>query len=572
MKTIRKCHQDTLSSFGLEELKQEVDRMRFNLKSNHQIIGSLRIPVFKAHGCTPEYAENALWAYLSRDSYEGDLRDTMVSLVPPSLTNPRISHRAGFSLPERVQGSMVSLSSIPYGINQRVATLLRARIDNTRLWEEIDRIGDSPYWMEIFADWRGRLYTDSRGILSYQGDDLSRALTQFNEAKPVDTDDLKIFLEIIEDEYDLTHARIQEICADPEAYLDDNDDSKPCCVLAAALAYEEAETTGHSRYVLQQDATCSGFQHIAMFLRDSYLGKLVNILSSTKKRDLYKKVVRLLVKTRTQAWVETLAKQCPKKLRKQMAKPTVILTGYGSGAKPLALEFAGFIQKGRDHISYDEVKAMIMEGEVVGIAPLSCLKEIMEGKSQMEILKTCLEIAEEMQEVLFEIAPSIKKFIKALRGRAVSVYVKSGGKETFGWQSPNGMEVDLLGYRVSRDHEINEVCTTIDGVRKRINILSMVEDDCASQAPPCFVHTWDAHVIHEVALEAESLGIAVAMIHDSIGTHVCHARWARNAYTRHMVEAHRDTHLNNLLTSRGGKEITMGDLDIEACLEAQMVY
>ena len=177
-----------------------------------------------------------------------------------------------------------------------------------------------------------------------------------------------------------------------------------------------------------------------------------------------------------------------------------------------------------------------------------------------------------MQKVLFEIAPSIKRFIKALRGRAVSVYTKSEGKETFGWTSPNGFEVNLLGYRVSKNHEIDEVCTTINGVRRRINILRMVEDDCASQAPPCFVHTWDAHVIHEVALEAKRLGIAVAMIHDSIGTHVCYARWARRAYTRHMVEAHRDEHLNTLLTSRGGKSIEMGTLNIEDCLEAQMVY
>ena len=177
-----------------------------------------------------------------------------------------------------------------------------------------------------------------------------------------------------------------------------------------------------------------------------------------------------------------------------------------------------------------------------------------------------------MQEILFEIAPSIKMFIKALRGRAVSVYNKSGGNKTMSWVNPHGFEVDLLGYRVSKEHEINEVCTTINGKRQRINILKMVEDDCASQAPPCFVHTWDAYVIHLIALLAKEHGISVAMIHDSIGAHICDMRWVSNHYTIAMFEAHHEEHLNEVLKTNGGKALEMGDLRIEDCLKARMVF
>lgn len=570
---IRPCHTKTLESFGIDALITEINRLRFNHKTNPQIIGSLRIPVMMAHGCTPEYAENALWALLSRLEDQETRRDTLVSLSPLPLTNPRISHRAGKVVPEKTKEAMHYLGTMAYRINPKMAEVLRARINDDRLWNEVDRVGLDPWYMDIFGDWRARIYTDSRGMLSFQGDDTSRSMCEFYEAKPVGMADLMGFLDWIEEEHDKTLSQVLEIAEDPHEYLDKTQDSKPACTLAACFAYVEAATTGYSRYILQQDATCSGFQHIAMFLRDKRLARLVNVLPNRAgRKDLYMKVIARLIETRDSDWVEALKDVNQRRLRKQLAKPTVILTGYGSGSKPLALEFAGFVQTGQDKLTYEEVMAMVMGDEEIQLNPLPCLSKILKGKTPEDVLATCLVIADEMQAVLFEIAPSIKMFIKALRGRAVSVYNKSGGTKTMGWTNPHGFEVDLLGYRVSKEHEINEVCTTIDGERKRINILKMVADDCASQAPPCFVHTWDAYVIHLIALLAKEHGISVAMIHDSIGTHICDRQWVSNHYTIAMFEAHRDEHLNEVLKANGGKALEMGDLRIEDCLKARMVF
>ena len=572
MTPIRNCHLKTLESFGLERLEAELKRLKYNHKTDTQILGSLRIPVMMSHGCTPEYAENALWAYLSRYDYKGDLRDTMVSLEEPSLINPRISHRAGMAVPEMLGEAMEYLSVTPYRVNLRMARLLRSRTDSCALLAEIERVGAHRFFTEVFLDWRGRVYYDSRGQLNHQGDDKSRSLVEMAEALPVTMEDLMFFLDVIEDEYDLTLERIWEIAEDPEAYLDNNTDSKPYCTCAAALAYVEAVETGESRYILQQDASCSGFQHMAFLLRDATLGKLVNILPSRgKRRDLYKMVIRRLLRNSKKTWVTKIKKHGFDVLRKELAKKTVILTGYGSGSKPLALKFAGY-QPTNGEATYEEVKSMIEMGEPVVLQPMACLKEVLEGMSQVEILQKSLEIAKEMQDILFDIAPSIKSFIRAMRGRAVSVYNKSDGKETFSWTTPLGMDISLLGYRVNHNKETHEVCTTIDGQRHRKRLLTMVEDNCASQAPPCYVHSFDAAVIHLMSLMAKAQGISLAPIHDSVGTHVCHARWARKAYTKAMILIHSHTWLNETLKASGGKEMRLGTLRLEQCATSQMVF
>ena len=572
IETLRKCHRQRLEDFGLETLSQEVDRLRSNRKSNHHIIGSLRKAMLQTHRCPPEYIENALWAYLSRYTSPKDTRDMSVSLTKVSLCNPRISHRVGTSIPKRVKRAMRYLSSTSYSVNQRVAKVLRTRIDNERLWDLVDNVGTRDYWMEAFADWRLRLYTDSQALLSFQGDDINRALTQFSKAMRVSKEDLKVFLEIIEDEYGLTIDKIREIDRDPDGYLDNTEDRKPACTMAAAFAYVEAEKTGYSRYIVQQDATCSGFQHISLLLRDRYLAKLVNVYPNRgKRRDLYKQVIRRLLNTSKKEWVKVLKEIPVHVLRADLAKDTVILTGYGSGDKPLALEFAGFSQPG-DKLTYEEVIDMILQGENIKLNPAPCLRKILEGKNNIDTLKTCLDIAEELQKTLFAIAPTIKTFINALRGRAVSVYKKSDGKTTFKWTSPNGYQIDLLGYTPSKDHEVRTVCTTIDGDRKRINILKMVEGDCASQAPPCVVHTWDAHVIHEMAIAGEENDIQLAMIHDSIGCHICNVGWVQGTYSNTMIDAHEEEHLNNILLENNGKPLTLGDLDIQECRASRMLY
>ena len=100
----------------------------------------------------------------------------------------------------------------------------------------------------------------------------------------------------------------------------------------------------------------------------------------------------------------------------------------------------------------------------------------------------------------------------------------------------------------------------------------MVEDACASQAPPCYVHSFDAAVIHLMALMALEEGIDMAPIHDSIGTHVCHARWARKAYSKAMVLLHIHPWLNEVLKESGGKPLSLGSLKVEQCATAQMVF
>jgi len=99
-----------------------------------------------------------------------------------------------------------------------------------------------------------------------------------------------------------------------------------------------------------------------------------------------------------------------------------------------------------------------------------------------------------------------------------------------------------------------------------------VEDACASQAPPCYVHSFDAAIIHYMALDAKAHGVSLAPIHDSVGTHICHARWARRAYTRAMLVVHANHWLNETLKQSGGKPLEMGSLRLEDCFNAQMVF
>jgi len=145
------------------------------------------------------------------------------------------------------------------------------------------------FYLNTFADWRGRIYSNSY-YLSYQGSDLSLALLQFDEGQIISNSGLyffKVYGANLHDENKISRASYK----DRIKWVDDNEskilsmdidfilkaDSR-FAFIAFCLAYKNYKAGEKVKLPIWLDATCSGIQHFATMLKDVELAKSVNVI------------------------------------------------------------------------------------------------------------------------------------------------------------------------------------------------------------------------------------------------------------------------------------------------------
>jgi len=160
-----------------------------------------------------------------------------------------------------------------------------------------------PFYLNTFADWRGRIYTHSY-YLSYQGSDISLALLQFDKGQYISNSGLyffKVYGANLHDENKISRASYR----DRIKWVDDNEnkilnmdidfimraDSR-FAFIAFCLAYERYKVGKKVYLPIWLDATCSGIQHFATILKDVELAKSVNVISNSTSRDGLNEKVR----------------------------------------------------------------------------------------------------------------------------------------------------------------------------------------------------------------------------------------------------------------------------------------
>ncbi len=143
---------------------------------------------------------------------------------------------------------------------------------------------------DSFCDWRGRVYVMAGEYGSLMHNKAVRSMLEAPVAEEVGPEAYIYMLQCIEQEFDVTLSNYREVM---DITITNTSDAQR---VRAALAIHEVKTTGATAYLLEQDASCSGGQIIALLTGDQNLGEATNIIRSSTggKQDIYRRLSEAL--------------------------------------------------------------------------------------------------------------------------------------------------------------------------------------------------------------------------------------------------------------------------------------
>ena len=422
--------------------------------------------------------------------------------VTPGSNRPMIS-RSPYGYPEdsphyealnkqAKQGFRINKMFIDY-----VAAVFPKACAERALWQEaIERTfialwrkkGEVIY-SDTFFDWRGRVYQMSGEWGSLQNNRLSRAALSSPERYKVTEKAFQYMKAVFQHEGWPT--TVEEATKFVEKPQFDGNGAIDWMAIRAALTILEINRDGMTDYLLEQDATCSGFQHMALLMRDISLAKEVNVALSSTSGDLYMLVAE-------EGNIADLLFEGNKRKERQFAKAIVMLTGYGSGASGIACKY-WLDEGGSGEIEED---LFIPDEEVT----------IFLGNKEFTYaeLKTFVK---ERQELLLSKFPSIK----ILRNRCIDYYSEcmNADPSAFIWTTPDGFQAVRL----------------ISTTEQEANMVG------AAGAMPNLIHSLDAAIVRYVIIHWNKV---LGVVHDAFFTTINDALELREL----VKEAYRNVHEN----------------------------
>ena len=356
-------------------------------------------------------------------------------------------------------------------------------------------------YSDTFYDWRGRLYHMSGRAGSLQNSLQSRACLDAPEAYTVDVSSkewahcLAVFAH---EEWATTY---EEACK----YLEEvkakgTYDTIDWMGVRAALAIKEVHLTGRTAYLLEQDATCSGFQHMALLGRDRSLALATNATTGGLDGDLYMEIVAL------GGMVESLSLLNARKARK-IAKILVMLAGYGAGANTVAL-------------------AYFNKGLKDGVTPFTRRETAQESGITIRFHGLNGGNPVTFDEIREWVKPIMKAMnakypvINALRGLACDYFNEClAGAAEFRWIAPGGFHAIRVVVKEETEH-------------------GDFEDDCTEHgALPNIIHSLDAAVVQDVVWTWDGV---LGVVHDAFFTTIIEALNLREC----VQNSYRTVHAN----------------------------
>ena len=279
----------------------------------------------------------------------------------------RVSNQ-GFRISERFMDTLFSWWGPRPPLNKNLASDYRALGANK----------GQVLYTDAFYDYRLRVYTISGSWGSLQNSRLSRAAMEAPEPVAVTPKQWAKVLDVFEHEgWETTPEAASEYLKTP---------STDWMRIRACIAVLEYHETGQTAYLVEQDASCSGFQHMALLMRDRELAEQVNATITASRNDLYSYVAELCAIGRTLGLTDREARQ--------WAKPVVMLTGYGSGAGGIATRY--WADAGGDGEYDEDGKFQPDEDQTVVIGGRTLAYEEL------------LDLVRPMQKALFNEFPTLK--------------------------------------------------------------------------------------------------------------------------------------------------------------------
>lgn len=395
-------------------------------------------------------------------------------------------------------------------------------------------------------DFRGRVYP-VQVHLNPQGDDVSKSLLTFAEGKPVD-DETGAWLAVhganlfgfdkvsLEDRVEWTkeHERkIVEVASDPLTYRWWTEADKPWCFLAFCFEWAEFlenPDTFKSHLPIALDGSCNGLQHFSAMLRDPIGGVATNLVPSEVPSDIYTLVATAVSKKLDIAAVAPIDPTLEKKEREKAEQDRMMARkwqGYITRAivkRPTMTMPYGATMSGYK----DQVAQILQEWKDDGKPAPDFGDEQWMGCAYLAKL-----IADSLAEIVVAAAAAMSWL------QSVSDVVSEENLPIY-WVTPVGFPV-LQNYR---NVLTKQVRTEIAGKFYNTAVAygngnKMNKRKMKAAISPNFVHSCDAaHLVRTVNL-CEPNGIAaLAMIHDSYGTHAADTPVLREVLRHAFVQIH----------------------------------
>ncbi|KAI0299035.1 hypothetical protein B0F90DRAFT_1730231 [Multifurca ochricompacta] len=394
------------------------------------------------------------------------------------------------------------------------------------------------FYLPHNLDFRGRAYP-LPPHLNHIGDDLSRGLLLFGEAKPLGERGLRWLKIHLSNLYGYDKATFDERVEFVHKHLDDIFDSAvnplngnkwwqkaddpwqclaTCMELKAALdspdphAYECA-------LPVHQDGTCNGLQHYAALGGDARGARQVNLDITDRPSDVYTYVANMVEK-RMQEDLERnpdnkFAKLLIGKIARKVVKQTVMTTVYG-------VTFVGAREqierqlKDRGDVPLEEcyLAAAYLAKQV-----LQCIGDLFQGANDiMNWLTASARIISKSvpsDRVLDAMEPDQPSRSKKVKG--ASTRLRKEQMTAVVWTTPLGLPIVQPYRKVKRKQIMTSVQSVyISDPNAPAEVNSQKQ---ASAFPPNFIHSLDATHMLLTSLECRTQGLTFASVHDSYWTH-----------------------------------------------------
>ncbi|KAG9104531.1 DNA-directed RNA polymerase [Ceratobasidium sp. 370] len=381
------------------------------------------------------------------------------------------------------------------------------------------------FYLPHNVDFRGRAYPVPPH-LNHIGDDLSRGLLLFAEARPLGERGLRWLKIHLANVFGYDKASFDERVQFVEEHMKDIEDSverpldgklwwqkadDPWQCLATCMELHAALSSVNpalyeSRLPVHQDGTCNGLQHYAALGGDEAGAQHVNLKEGDRPADVYSHVARMVDKVvdAEAAKGEPSAMLVQGKITRKVVKQTVMTTVYG-------VTFIGArdqIEKQlRDITGISREEAWVV-ATYLAKRVLGCIGDLFHGASQI-------------QHWLSLSARLIAKSIPPDRMDAVEeTNVRDVARERMTsviWTTALGLPI-VQPYRKPKKKQIMTALQSV--FISDPNLPTQVDPMKQSAAfPPNFVHSLDATHMMLTALECRSAAITFASVHDSYWTH-----------------------------------------------------
>ena len=492
---------------------------------------------------------------------------------------------------------------------------------------------DKPFYMEVDADYRGRVYY-KEPFLNFQGSDWARGIFEFHEGKPMTKDgeywlavhtagsfnqnysvdeiptwceaDYKSYLEregldsISVDKFTLndrvrwTNENMEVIIAAGHERAFGEDAEKPVAFLACCVEwyqYDLARRDGRmylSHLPIPIDGSNNGWQHLGAISKDERTGELVGLVAKEIQRDFYVQTAKELLKID-----DPILNSMPMKhVRKGISKRGSMTRAYSSGAATMAKNM-WFDCRSEEydtayHIEEEDctrwAKELIKAIDIVCPGPLKTMKYMQElaafeigtykkFKDGQEKHSEFLSIRKELNE-FFQVPVDERddmqiENLKEQMKEYKSVLIKGNGSKVIRWTTPSDFPVRYECFKWD-DFKCRG---TINGkqIKHTIRVKTSTPDirGFMSGISPNYIHSMDAS---HMALIIDDWKGAFGAIHDSFSTHACDVDNLLGTTKDKFVSMYDEDNLFNKIRN----DITGGTDDVSqpdiGSLEIQEVY